>query len=416
MPAKGNAISTNTKTGKRNPVTIMKNGSTIVSHTETYGVNITGSSDFEVTSVWALQPGISAYSKGTPLGSWLPQIAVNFDSYEIQSLRFNYRAACSTLQPGLAMFAFEPNPEGSTPGSYQELRNMMSVDGSVHANLAFEVGSRCRKELLTRKGNVVNLPSYDAGKVYFATVGCDAGAKLGFIDVTYTVRLFNPQSSLSTTVPNITYEQLRPVFRFLWSPAADTTSNVSTDCFQASTFLLQGGTASGATDLATSVVRNFSALTVNAYNGCSFGQTAKTGWQALRVNYSGRYRLRAVFNGDFKDLNLFALAPFRAANSTSLEALCSRAVLSSATGQTTVDLQVVPTTGRGFTGTAVGDPNPGTDLALYGTWDVDLQQGELVSIGMGVRTYNSVSTTGNTYIARLGTGPSFIELEFLGPT
>lgn len=398
-------------------MTISKNGATTVSHTETYGVNITGSSDFTVSSIWALQPGISTYSKGSPLGSWLPQIAVNFDSYEIQSLRFHYRAACSTLQPGLAMFAYEPNPEGSTPGTYQELRNMMSVDGSVHANLSFEVGSRCRKELLTRKGNVVNLPSYDAGKVYFATVGCDNNAKLGFIDVTYTIKLTNPQSSLSTVVPNVTYEQIRPVYRVLFNTSSDLTANVSTDCFQASTYMMQSGAQVGATDLAQSVTKNYSGSSETGYNGCKFDQAARTGWQALLVKVGGRYRLTVCFNGDFKDLNLFAMAPFKANASTQfVEKLCSRTVLKTATGSDTVEIPVIPATMRGFSGTAAGDPNPGTDLPFWGQWVIDLAENDFLSVGLGIRTYNNVSTSGNTLILRPGTGPCYLELEFLGPS
>lgn len=398
-------------------MTITKNGVTIVSHTETYGINIVGSSNFEVSSIWALQPGISSYSKGTPLGSWLPQIAVNFDSYEIQSLRFNYRAACSTLQPGLAMFAFEPNPEGSTPGSYQELRNMMSVDGSVHANLSFEVGSRCRKELLTRKGNVVNLPSYDAGKVYFATVGCDNDAKLGFIDVSYTIKLSNPQSSLSTTIPNVIYEQIRPVYRMLLNPTSDISTTVSANCFHASTIMVQSGLQTGALDLATPVIRNFPSLSTASFNGCKFDQSSQTNWRALRINIGGRYRLNACLNGDFKDLNLFAMAPFRSNSlSQNVEALCSRTILKSATSSETETLSVVPSTHRGFSGTAAGDPNPGTDLPSVGQWVVDLAEGDLLSLGIGIRTYNNVSATDCTFIYRTGTGPSFLELEFLGPS
>ena len=161
------AIALVSKSGPRIPKTVSSGNGTIVTHTETYGVNVTGSDPFTVFATWALQPGLKSYSRGSPLGQWLPEIAQNFDNYEIESLRFKFRSACSTLTTGLAVFGFEPNPEGAVPSTYQEMRNMYSVDGSVHANLTFDVSSRVRKKLLIRKGSVVNLPSYDAGKVYF---------------------------------------------------------------------------------------------------------------------------------------------------------------------------------------------------------------------------------------------------------
>lgn len=89
-----NSISINNKTGARRPKTMTSGNSTILTHTETYGVNITGSSDYETFATFAVQPGISTYSRGLPLGQWLPQIAANFDNYEIISLKFTYRRPC----------------------------------------------------------------------------------------------------------------------------------------------------------------------------------------------------------------------------------------------------------------------------------------------------------------------------------
>ena len=189
------------KQGNRTPKTIATAKGTVVSHTETYGVNVTGSDPFQVFATWALNPGLSSFNKGSPLGQWLPQIAQNFDNYEIEMLKFKFRTACSTLTTGLAVFGFEPNPEGSVPTTYQEMRNMYSSDGSVHANLVFDVSSRVRRKLLIRKGSVVNLPSYDAGKVYFSTIGVTGNALIGFVDVEYRIRLTNPQSSVTTITP-----------------------------------------------------------------------------------------------------------------------------------------------------------------------------------------------------------------------
>lgn len=410
----GNLISINTRTGQRTPMTSMQNGSTIVQHTETYGVNVVGSSAFEVFSTWALQPGISSYSKGSPLGAWLPQIAGNFDNYEILSLGFTYRAACSTLEPGLAVFAFEPNPEGSTPLSYQEMRNMTSVDGSVHANLSFEISSRVRKSLLTRKGAVVNLPSYDVGKVFFATIGCSEAAKLGFIDVHYKVRLFNPQSSLSTTLPVITYVPAAPKWQVFLGSYGNTSLNCSTGAAHLSSFVC-GGSVAGADDMVEKYVASMPAFDFTVYNGCKFTQVAATNWGQVRARYAGRYKLKAQFAVDFEDLNLFAAVPISRKSGAIAYAIAQEEVLSSTIGQTTTKIDCLPICHRGFTGVTTGDPNPGTDIGLQGSWDIVLEAGESFAVACGVRTYNGVSSSDATVIMRSDLGPSYLELVFLGP-
>lgn len=413
--APGNLVSINSRTGMRTPSTTMQNGSTVVSHTETYGVNIVGSSDFKVLTTWALQPGLTEYSKGSPLGAWLPQIAGNFDNYEIISLGFNYRAACSTLEPGLAIFAFEPNPEGSTPSSYQEMRNMPSIDGSVHANLNFEISPRVRKQLLTRKGPVVNLPSYDAGKVFFAVNGCTDGAKLGFIDVHYKVRLFNPQSQLSTTLPTVIYSPLKPKWQAVMAGSGNTSLNCSTNCGHLASFVLGTGTISGTQDMVEKYVSTMPAYDYTVNGGCKFTQASANNWGQARVKYAGRYRLVAQFAVDFRDLYLFAAVPISRKTTDGTYSIAKEEVITSVIGTGTTLIDCIPVCHRGFTGTATGDPNPGTDMALCGSWEVILEAGESFSVACGIRTYNSVSSSDATVILRSDLGPSYIAVEFLGP-
>jgi len=410
-----NGISTNTYTGKRLPTTTMSNGATIVSHTETFGVNITGTSEFAVASQWALQPGLSSYSRGSPLGSWLPQIATNFDSYEILELRFAYRAACSTLEPGLIVFGFEPNPEGSTPVTYQEMRNMLSVDGSAHANLSFDISGRCRKSLLTRKGSVVNLPSYDAGRVFLATIGCGEAAKLGFVDVHYKVRLFNPQSDKSTTIPTTVYSPVAPVYRVEYLPTSDRQADCSALCFQASQFMTGGGVVKGASDMFT-LGSSLPALDTTIYGGCVFKNTTQVGWTGLRAAFGGRYKVRFQVSADFLDLRLFTACPFTIKSGSSTLAVAQSQGLASVGGTGLVSLECLPTSHRGYTGVVSLDPNPGTDMGLYAAWDVDLAAGETLYIAVGYRNYNNVSVTGSTCIFRAGLGVSYIEVTYLGPS
>lgn len=418
IPA-GNVVSINTHAGRRVPRTYMSNGSTVVSHVETYGINVTGSSDFSVFGTWALQPALSTYSRGLPLGSWLPQIATNFDNYEILDLKFAYRAACSTLEPGLIAFGYDPNPEGSTPTSYQELRNMLSIDGSVHANATFDIASKARKsiqrELLTRKGAVVNLPSYDAGKVFFGTIGCTEGAKLGFIDVHYKIRLSNPQSDKSTTIPYTVYTPQRPVYRFVALPSADASCNASASCFQVFETIRTNGTASGATDMFTAV-NSVPGIDVTIQGGCKFTSTAQSTWRGWTAVYPGRYKVKIGVAADFRDLRLFAAIPFvRPANGSSATRIGNYSVLLNTNGADSGKIDNIAHVHRGFTGVTSLDPDPGTDMGLYASWDVDLEAGDTLLPAVGIRTYNNVSLNDSTVIFRGGLGPSYLLVEFLGP-
>lgn len=291
---------------------------------------------------------------------------------------------------------------------------MMSSDGSAHANLTFDIGSKLKKGLLTRKGSVVNLPSYDAGRVYFATVGCEENAKLGFIDVTYTVRLYNPQSSLSTTAPTITYQPVLPKYRVALYPTGDSSADVAVNGFTLWDGLVNGP-KTGAIEMFTTEVVSTAALNLTYAGGCKFLCPAgNTNW--LKAKFSGRYRLNFCLNADFKDLYLFACVPVRVPLGTNQPEPANELVLNSLITSSTEELICLPQSHRGFSGVATLDPNPGTDLPLCGAWDVILNAGERLNMCVGIRTYNNVSASNATVIYKAGVGPTFLEVEFLGPT
>lgn len=412
---KGNYTSNAMSEGNRAPRTQSDKSGTIVTHSETYGINVTGTSSFSVFSNWAIQPGISVYSNGSPLGSWLPQIGNNFDNYEIKHLKFVYRASCSTLEPGLVAFAYEPNPVGSVPGTLQELRNMKSVMGTVHNDLSFDVSNVSRKPLLTRKGAVVGYPNYDAGKVFFATNGCTDAAKLGFVEVHYTVRFFNPQSSLSTTTPTITYDPVAPVQRWTYTPPSTLgADNVASACITPFSAALGGALIDQGAPLFRRVTGTTPAL-ASTFSGYQFNQSSAT-HTTLQCLYPGRYRLKAQLNGNFQDLRLFALCPFKKTTIGLSYELATTLVSDSVLGNTTAEIGVIPVSGRGFTGVVTLDPDPATDLSMFGEWDVVLDVDDRLALALGVRTYNNISTTTAQFNYALGCGISYVEVQYLGPT
>lgn len=408
------------RSGPRVPRTRQVAGGTVVSHTETYGVNVTGSSQFSIFSTWAVQPGLREYSKGAPLGAWLGQIAQNFDNYEIQKLKFKFRSACSTLTTGLAVFGFEPNPEGTLPTSYQEIRNMLSVDGSVHANLEFDVSSKVNRRLLVRKSNVVNLPSYDAGKVYFATIGVNDNALVGFIDVEYQVKLLNPQSSITTSDPvPVTVYKAPPTQRYSVDYASVLGStNVVGDGDGPMNVLGANYTIEGA-PLMDMVERNFTAYETD-FSGCKFKTSSRTNWRALTPKVSGRYRVKLNLKIGYEDLKMFCVGLFRTLGNTpdayNTEQLCSYKVYSTIDGSAVATLPCEIFNHRGFTGVATLDPNPGTEVWPAWEWVIDVNAGDSVRFKIGYLTYNSVSTTTANVTGYSGLGKSTLTIEYLGPS
>lgn len=397
--------------GPRMPRTEMRNGGTVVSHTETYGVNVTGTDPYTVFATWALQPGLKVYSRGSPLGMWLAEIAQNFDNYEIESLKFKFRTACSTQTSGLAVFGFEPNPEGTTPTTYQEMRNMLSVDGSVHSNLSFDVTNRVRRKLLIRKGPVVNLPSYDAGKVYFATIGVGNNALIGFIDVEYRVRLYNPQAVGTDIVPVANPLQPLPTQRLVWDAAGMASIDCSENSFTPFESFITYAVSAGAT-LVGGQNRSVAAFDQSFDSGCHYKFGAGTA-RTMRILNAGRYRLTFSPRWDWADLKVFTLAPFTSSQASNQLAPAVSQVYTTL-GGTVGTIPIDHKTHRGFTGTAVGDPNPGTDVWPTFVWDVVVDAEDDIHILVGNLVYN-VTAAGTNIVGRSNLGVTTLLVEYLGP-
>ena len=399
------------KAGPRIPRTTQMGNGTVVTHTETYGVNVTGSDPFNVFATWAVQPGIKSFSRGSPLGQWLPEIAQNFDNYEIEHLRFKFRTACSTLTTGLAVFGYEPNPEGTIPTTYQEMRNMYSVDGSVHANLTFDVSPKVRRKLLIRKTAVVNLPSYDAGKVYFGTIGVTGNALIGFVDVEYRVRLMNPQSSVTSSELVPLNNQLPfPTQRWVWDGASMPAVDCAVNCFEQCERFIGQATFSGA-PLITRTVRSVTSQATTIDSGIF--TAPGFGGNVFVASVGGRYRIRYSPRWDWQDLKMFAVVPFSSSSASGTMTRCQYQVLDSVTSGSYTTLPCNVYAHRGFTGTVTGDPNPGTDVWPTFEWEVLLNAGDDLLIGVGNLSYNSVSTAA-TVTGRAGLGVTEVVFTYLG--
>lgn len=405
---KGNAVSVNNRGAVRVPRTTMTNGGTVVTHTETYGVGVEGAANFELFSTWAVQPGLSSYSSGSPLGSWLPQIAGNFDNYEIHKLKFHFRTACSTLERGLLMFAYEPNPDGSAPASYQEVRNMHSVDGSVHANLSFDVTPKLKgRKLLTRKGAVFALPNYDMGKVYLATIGCVQDTILGFVDVEYVIRLTNPQSS-STTTSYITPSYPDPEQQYVWNAGGITGSDdVWTAGAAPFSRAVVAATSAGA-PLSTPLSGTYSLATATEM-AQRFSQSSGT-LSGLSITSAGRYSVTVQFAAATQTHREIALAPYLYRAGTMIRAVT--AVQSGVNNATYVSLPCKAVCK--YSQSAITTSPASFDRFMTATWEIQANAGDVLFVFFGSAGAQPDDATSITVTYTTDLGQGWLRLKYLG--
>jgi len=176
-----------------------------IHHRELLQATYVASSLYSVDSRIALNPGLSTYSGGSPMATWLPSIATNYDRYRFKSLKFHFRTYAATTTPGMIIMSYDPNPDNANPASLSETQNMHSIDGSVHENLTFDLTTKLTPEFkYVRTGTVVSLPNYDQGFVNFSSIG-SSGNPVGIIEVEYVVEFKQPQAGNSSTpiLPNI---------------------------------------------------------------------------------------------------------------------------------------------------------------------------------------------------------------------
>jgi len=159
---------------------------------------------------------------------------------------------------------------------------------------------------------------------------------------------------------------------------------------------------------------NVAAFT-NAFSGCIFKQTADTSLKALKAIYAGRYRISGQYTGDFQDLKLYACVPLKKSSTDASFTLATKLISDDINGASTVEVGCLPICHRGFTGTATLDPDPATDMGLYFEFDVTLLANDYLAVALGIRTYNSVSSTTANFTFKTGTGTSYFEIAYLGP-
>lgn len=187
-------IAVNTKSANK-PASIKTDAKgTVVTHREVVSESVIVDSAFGVTHTIAIQPAISSYSRGSPLGPWISKIAAEYDHYQFVKLKLHYVPTCATTQAGLVVLSCDPNPDGQQPENFSSMKNMSSaVTGPARERLTLDISSMVRKRLLTRTGAVSSYPLYDAGRLFVAGLA-GTGVSTGYLEVEYTVSLSHPQT------------------------------------------------------------------------------------------------------------------------------------------------------------------------------------------------------------------------------
>lgn len=304
-------LAINVRTKGVAPVVSSGAAGTVVSHTEVISSAVPALATFGLTHTIAVQPGLTTYSRGSPLGNWLPQIANQYDHYEFLRLKIRYVPTCATTRDGLVMMSFEPNPEDNPPSDFVTFKNATrNVSAPVREPLVMDVSDLVRKKLLVRSANVGSLPLYDIGKIFVASMnGNDLSA--GYLEVDYSVRFSCPQSNLGT-IPILSSTSVFPTWK----------SRISTDqgpfyCGRASgarnyskiagNFFADTATKEGDLSIVTSELIPTTGATDYVLRGSRFSCASGLPIFAFRFNYPGTYRVSWFLVGDLQDY-----VPFRA--------------------------------------------------------------------------------------------------------
>lgn len=312
MPKRGTPLAVN-NTGRSKPAKLQTSvKGTVVSHTEIIKENLQVTSAFMVSDLYAVQPALTAYSHGSPLGAWLAGVAKEYDNYEFQSLRVHYKTTCSSLTNGQVILAYDPNPEGTPPSTFQSARNAaLCQTGPVRENVTLDLTPLVRgKKLLTRSNAVSSYPAYDAGRFIVATSSGVDGTSVGFLEIEYVVRLSNPQTSPAIDSSSVYTPVLKEQRQ--WNSATNVqwygTTNASSNASALTYWFAGGPSAILGTSLITSqpqVNRTSDLAWTSPSSGAVYTIKNAQPVYPFKFKRAGLYRVRFIVPGDWLNLAEF---------------------------------------------------------------------------------------------------------------
>ena len=413
------SLAVNTRTKNVIPKIVQLGKSTTVAHREILRDAVTVEAAYTVSDTVAVQPALSTYSHGSPLGTWLPKIAAEYDNYVFNTLKVHFTTSASSLQKGTMLMAYDPNPEASAPASFSDLRNMAhAVTGPARENLTLDLSPIVKgRKLLTRTKAVTSYPLYDCGRIFLGSTLGD-GASVGYYEVEYSVSLMNPQTSPSNEIINVASAPPAVVYTddgLGYSPSMKFgTSTAGRNAFHLTHYLLR---LAGLGD--TGMITMNSALAVTTttgqavIQGVTYSYDTGVNLALFTFNQTGRYRLTGIINGNYEDYATFGASIVRAAAGGALSAATDLTVTTTGVAKY---IPVVPGATRGFSNPTVSDDD--MPLLIDQTFVVT-STGDQYTIAVGVRNVTGISqnTTAGLTLAASGAycqGATVLRLEYIG--
>lgn len=430
-------IALSTTSRPRAPRLQTTSSATTVTHREYLG-DVTGSTSYSILSSHAVQPGLTSYSQGQPLGSWLPNIAKQYDFYAFRRLRFHYYPSCPTTTSGLVLMAFEPNPDDPPPETFQEFRSMAcSQTAALREPSVLDVTSLVmNKKLRVRSSHTNVLTNYDLGKFYLATTQAANTAATGYYEIEYVIDFFNPQFT-QRDVPST--DVLLPGISCIDGIGSGTvsfdvgqTSN-STNPAAFTTYCLNpvgSPTITGNTDLIIFDIKSQTSNTIsdNAdIDGVRY-RFRKDPVGGFSMKYPGFYRLDFTLNADCQDYSTMAIGLVRRNMSATTKELTPSANWLAGYWQTqdksglTVYTKTSPIYWRGFAGYGtIGNDDTGVSGSIYfSIAEIDVHDGtspDFFTLAIGTRLISGINenNTATTTIQEETKGISSMRITFLAP-
>jgi len=169
----------------------------VISHREMF-TTVIGTTSFSPAS-YLINPGNAA------LFPWLSTVATAYDSFVIESMKFEYIPRCATTEIGSVMLGIDYNVETPPPATDTQIDSWYGTqDGAPWERKTIVVDREALRNLGVQKyvsqGYPLNdLKTYYPGVLYVATFGNNAGNGIGKCWVDYRIRLVTSQTGSPTS-------------------------------------------------------------------------------------------------------------------------------------------------------------------------------------------------------------------------
>lgn len=178
-----------------------RKGVTRIDHRELVRSNVKGGIDFNVSAVWAGQPGLSVSFP------WLSKTASNFDQYLIHSMSAEWVPSAPTNTPGKVTIAPDYDALDAPPQSTVAVANYANAktfpvwhNVVVPLDVKALMGMGPRKYIRTSKVLNSDLKTYDCCNVFVCTQNfTDVEHAAGDLFINYDIEFFAPEVALGGT-------------------------------------------------------------------------------------------------------------------------------------------------------------------------------------------------------------------------